>query len=133
VNPLLGQAARLYAARDYRAAEAVCRTIVGVEPSDFDALHLLGVLLTLQARSDEAVTYLRAAQAERPDHPQMLINLGNALLAVKRYQEVLPVSQADEPGALNNLGLAYRSLDQHEAAAQAFLRATQLRWDHAPA
>ncbi|HEY1411973.1 MAG TPA: tetratricopeptide repeat protein, partial [Rhodopila sp.] len=75
MNDLLGQAARLYAARDYPAAESVCRTIILTNPHHFDALHLLGVLLTLQDRSDEAVICLRAAQAERPDHPQMQVNL----------------------------------------------------------
>jgi tetratricopeptide (TPR) repeat protein len=38
----------------------------------------------------------------------------------------------DSP-ALNNLGLAYRGLGQHDAAAEAFGQATQARWDHAPA
>jgi tetratricopeptide (TPR) repeat protein len=133
LNDLLGQAARHYAARDYRAAETVCRTIIRDDPRHFDALHLLGVVLTLQDRPKEAVTHLRAAQAERPDHARMLVNLGNALLALKRYQEALAVSHADDPAGLNNLGLAYRGVDQHEAAAAAFLRATRLRWDHAPA
>jgi hypothetical protein len=50
-----------------------------------------------------------------------------------RYRETLPVSQADDPAALNNRGLAHRGPDQHEAAAEAFQRATQLQWDHAPA
>lgn len=76
MNDLLGQAARQYAARDYRATESVCRTIIGADPHHFDALHLLGVVLTLQDRPEEAVTFLRAAQVRRPDHAQMLINLG---------------------------------------------------------
>jgi tetratricopeptide (TPR) repeat protein len=133
LNEHLQHAARLYAARDYPAAEAVCRAIIHHDPHHFDALHLLGVLLSLQDRPEEAVTALRRAQAEWPDHTQMQVNLGNALLAAKRYQEVLAVSQAVDPAALNNLGLAYRGLQQHEAAADAFHRATRARWDYAPA
>ena len=121
MNALLQQAARLYAARDYPAAEAVCRTIIHADPRHFDALHLLGVLLTRQDRHEEAVTYLRRAEAEKPDHALLRINLGTALLATKRFEEALAVSQSDvatlnnrsgDAAALNNLGLAYRGLQQ---------------------
>jgi hypothetical protein len=42
------------------------------------------VRLTLPDRPEEAVTVLRRAEREWPDHAQMRINLGNVLLAVKR-------------------------------------------------
>jgi tetratricopeptide (TPR) repeat protein len=129
----LQEAARLYAARDYSGAEAVCRAIVRDDPRAFDVLHLLGVVLTLQERAEEAVTFLRRAERERPDHPQMRVNLGNALLAVKRYEEAVAVSQVDDAAALNNLGLAYRGLEQGEEAAEAFRRAAGVRRDYAPA
>jgi hypothetical protein len=51
----LKEAARLYAARDYAAAEAVCRTITHADPHYFDSLHLLGVLLTLQDQPEVAL------------------------------------------------------------------------------
>ena len=129
----LKEAARLYAARDFPAAEAVCRTIVHHDPHHFDALHLLGVLLTRQDRPEEAVHFLRTAAAERPDHGLLLVNLGNALLAAKHYREILEIPQTGDAAALNNLGLAHRGLDQHEEAEQAFRRAIETRWDHAPA
>ena len=94
MNERLTEAARLYAARDYPAAETVCRTIIRDDPHHFDALHLLGVLLTLQERPEEAVTTLRRAERAWPDHAQMRVNLGNALLAAKRYDEVLAISRA---------------------------------------
>ena len=133
LNEPLQEAARLYAARDYQAAEAVCRAIVHREPPHFDALHLLGVVLTPQDRHDEAVTYLRAARAEWPDHAQLQVNLGNALIATKRFDEVIAICSTGNPGGLNNLGLAHRGLEQHAAAADAFRQATKARWDHAPA
>ena len=133
MNHLLQDAARLYAARDYQAAEAVCHAIVRDTPNHFDALHLLGVLLTLQDRPEDALPYLRRGQAERPGHPQLQVNLGNALLATKRYQAAIEASQAADPQSLNNLGLAYKGLQQHEQAVEAFRRATALRFDYAPA
>jgi Flp pilus assembly protein TadD len=133
LNERLREAARLYAARDYEAAEIVGRTIVNREPHDFDALHLLGVLLTVLGRPEEAVTQLRRAEAEQPGHAPMRVNLGNALLAAKRYQDALDVSAGGDAATLNNRGLALRGLARHEAAADAFRQATQACWDHAPA
>ncbi|MDR3532138.1 MAG: tetratricopeptide repeat protein [Rhodopila sp.] len=133
MNEPLKEAARLYAARDYQAAETVCRAIIRGDPRHFDALHLLGVLLTLQVRPEEAVPFLRRAEAVQPDHAPMLVNLGNALLAAKRYAEAVAVSRCGDAGVLNNLGLAYRGLEQHEAAEQAFRAATNARWDNVPA
>jgi tetratricopeptide (TPR) repeat protein len=129
----LQEAARLYAARDYQAAEAVCRTLIGDDPRHFDGLHLLGVVLTLQQQPEQAVEFLRRAERERPNHPQLRVNLGNALLALKRYDEVVAVSSIDDVGALNNLGLAYRAQEQQEKAADAFRRATRVRREYAPA
>ena len=88
MNERLTEAAQLYAARDVPAAEAVCRSIIRDDPHHFDALHLLGVLLTLQDRPEEAVTILRRAERAWPDHAQMRINLGNALLAERGATEI---------------------------------------------
>ncbi|MEA2741448.1 MAG: hypothetical protein QOH05_4755, partial [Acetobacteraceae bacterium] len=91
----------------------------------------LGVLLTLQDQPAEAVTVLRRAEAEQPDHAQLQVNLGTALLAVHRHDEAVVVSRAGHTAAaLNNLGLAYRGLGRQQDAADAFRRATGARWDH---
>jgi tetratricopeptide (TPR) repeat protein len=133
LNEPLKEAARLYAARDYKAAETVCRAIIRADPYHFDALHLLGVVLTLQDRPEEALSYLRRAETEQPGHASLRVNLGNALVAAKRFEEAVVVSQAGDAPTLNNLGLAYRGLGEHDAAARAFRRATEARWDYAPA
>jgi tetratricopeptide (TPR) repeat protein len=133
LNERLKQAAAFYAARDYKAAEGVCQAIVHDDPHHFDALHLLGVLLTMQDRPGEAVAYLRKAEAEQPDHAKLQINLGNALLAAKRFKEAVAVSRGADVAALNNRGLGYRGLEQHEEAAETFRQATRVRWDYAPA
>jgi len=133
LNERLQHAARLYAARDLPAAEAVCHAIVHDNPDDCDALHLLGVLLTLQDRPAEAVPLLRRAEAGLPDHALVRVNLGNALLALRRFDDVLAIPRTMDANLCNNLGLAYRGLEQHEAAAQAFRQATEARWDCAAA
>ncbi|MEA2771524.1 MAG: hypothetical protein QOD93_4486 [Acetobacteraceae bacterium] len=125
------EAAGFYAARDYLAAEAACRTIIHHDPRHFDALHLLGVVLTTQDRPGEALAFLRRAEAEWPDHALLRVNLGNALLATHQYKDAVAVSRTGDAATLNNLGLANRGLLQFEAAAGAFRQAIGMRWDYA--
>lgn len=133
MNERLKEAARLYAARDYVAAEAACRAIISDEPRHFDALHLLGVLLSRQDRHEDALVYLRRAEAERPDQPLLRLNLGNALLATKQFAAAAVVSGETDAASLNNLGLAYRGMGRDDDAAAAFRSATQMLPNHAPA
>ncbi len=133
MNERLQEAARHYAARDYAAAEEVCRSIVADDPSHFDALHLLGVLLSRQDRHALALEYLRRAEAEQPGHRLLRINLGNALLATQQFAAAAAVSGDADAASLNNLGLALRGMQRHEDAASAFEAATGLVPDYAPA
>ena len=133
MNQQLEEAARHYAAGDYAAAEAVCRTIVAEQPRRFDALHLLGVLLSRQNQHTLALEYLRRAEAEQPGHPLLRINLGNALLATQQFAAAAAVSGDADAASLNNLGLALRGMRRHEEAASAFKAATELMPDYAPA
>ena len=133
MNQRLQEAARLYAARDHTAAEAVCRTIVADDPRHFDALHLLGVLLSRQDQHALALEYLRRAEAEQPGHRLLRINLGNALLATQQFAAAAVVSGDADAASLNNLGLALRGMQRDEEAAAAFRAATELVPDYAPA
>ena len=130
MNQRLQEAARLYAAQDYAAARQACLAILQADPRDFEALHLIGVLLTLLGQPAEALAYLRRAEAERAGHALLQVNLGNVLLALERYDEVLALSGDGGAAALNNLGLAHRGLGQHEAAARAFRAATRVEGNH---
>lgn len=133
MNERLKEAARHYAAGDYAAAEAACRALIGDEPRHFDALHLLGVLLSRQDRHEDALVYLQRAEAERPDQPLLRLNLGNALLATRQFAAAAVVSDAADAASLNNLGLAYRGMGRDDDATAAFRSATQKLPDHAPA
>ncbi len=130
MNQRLQEAARLYAVQDYAAARQACLAILQADPRDFEALHLIGVLLTLLGQPAEALTYLRRAEAERAGHTLLRVNLGNVLLALERYDEAVALSGDGSAAALNNLGLAHRGLGQHDAAAQAFRAATRVQDDY---
>jgi tetratricopeptide (TPR) repeat protein len=119
------QAARLYAARQFEAAEACCRAIVADDPNQFDALHLLGVLCNRRDDFATARDWLRAALRGLPELAQLWINLGNALLGLKEHEEAEAVFrqalvlQPRDVDALNNLGTALLHLERpRDAAAQ---------------
>ncbi len=137
--PDLGAAARHYAAQDYPAAASVCRDIIDADARHFDALHLLGVVLSRQGRHAEAVPYLQRAAAERADNAQLQCNLCTALLALQQAEpamiacrRALALAPAD-PDVLNNLGLAHKALGQTQAAIDAFRQVTTLCPDNTQA
>ncbi len=137
--PDIGLAAKHFAAQDYQATSAVCLAIIRDDPAHFDALHLLGVVLSRLDKPAEALTYLRRAAEFHPASAQLQTNLCNALLALKRYDEALTACQAaldqtpDDPGALNNLGLIHKAMNDPPAAIAAFRRAVAVRFDFAQA
>ena len=104
-------------------------------PADFDALHLRGVLHLDQEQPEEALAYLRRAEQGRPDAPQLLFHIGNALLALKLYDDAADAfrhSLALRPGdvdALNNLGNALSGGLRHAEAAACFRQALAIRPD----
>lgn len=128
-------AARHYRARDFAAAARVCEAIVQRQPHDFDALHLRGVLCLEQGEPDEALTWLRRAEAQRPGDPLLLFHIGNALLAARRHPDAEAAfrrSLALRPAhfdALNNLGNALAGQDRHAEAMAVFRQAQALRPD----
>ena len=132
---LIESAARYYRARDYAAAARVCDAILAQAPADFDALHLRGVLHLDQDQPQEALAYLRRAGQGRPDSPQLLFHIGNALLALKLYDDAADAfrhSLALRPGdvnALNNLGNALSGGLRHAEAAACFRQALTIRPD----
>ena len=74
---------------DRAEAERLCREILRVQPEDFPALYLLGVITASERRHEEAAAFLVQAVALRPDEPTTHNNLGNVLLALDRAAESL--------------------------------------------
>lgn len=75
----LGQALEQQARGDVHGAEQVYRAILAEHPEHAAALHLLGHVLTLQARTAEAVSVLSRAAALTPDDAEVHFNLARAL------------------------------------------------------
>jgi Flp pilus assembly protein TadD len=96
-------------------AEATYRAMLGSDPRDADALHLLGVVEDAKGAPARAVDLIGRALEIRAS-PRFLSNLGMALGHLDRHEEALLAYQRalqlrpDYPEALNNLGTTLEAL-----------------------
>lgn len=74
-------------AGDLAGAESAYRALIAASPHDAQALHLLGHVLALQGRAEEAVETLARAAALAPGDPELRFNLAQALGASGRPRE----------------------------------------------
>ena len=113
-------------------AEALCRTLVQIQPADAQLLFLLGMTLHKTNRDAEAADWLRRAAELQPDSARIFSGLGYACRALgdetaaaknfARAAELEP-HNADH---FYGLGIALHKLDDLERAAAAFQKAVEL-------
>jgi protein O-GlcNAc transferase len=120
-------------------AEAAFRRVLALAPEHPDALHLLGVTLHFQRKSEEGIALIERAIARVPGNPAYHNNLGNALddigaradaeAAYRRATQVRP----DYPIAWQALGtLALRDHRPRDAIGH-FQNALGAKPDYSPA
>ena len=116
-----------------RRAESVYRQVLDIDDSHVAANNLLGLLCLQTKRFEEAVQYIKAALAQKPDDPQAHSNLGLALKDLGRYQQsVTHFQQAllfspGNPKTLNNLGNVYRELGRLDEAIANYQQALAIQ------
>ncbi len=126
------QAVACYGVRDWKAAESLCRQILGKFPEHVDALHLLGAMLLQSERFDDARLVLDQALALQPRNPAIANKLGIVCTHLKRSEEALAHfcaalevnPQLVEVYAAR--GALHESMGQHDAAARDFAKAVEL-------
>jgi serine/threonine-protein kinase len=123
VRALTRLTARLDAVEGQASAAGLLRRAQQRFPADFWVNHGLGMALrALPGEGEEAVRYLTAAVALRPDSPGVHLNLGNALKANGQLEEAIACyRQAIEldpkyAAANYSLGLALNARGQLEEA-----------------
>ena len=83
---LFQRAEREIAAKDYVAAIATLKSLVGSDPKDFPAWVELGMLQFIQKEHAEAEKSFFIAMTVKPDYFSALLNLGRVRLARKRFE-----------------------------------------------
>jgi Flp pilus assembly protein TadD len=120
-------------------AEMIYRNIVKTVPGDFEATHLLGVVLFQRGQVVEADQLIARALKINPNDLQALNNRGNVLLNLERFEEALTSYdralslRPDYAVALNGRGSALFKLKRFEEALTSYDRALSLRPDYAEA
>jgi predicted TPR repeat methyltransferase len=135
-SSLLQQALRLHQQGRFDEAEHLYRQVLILEPRQFDALHLLGVIERQRGHAQQAVALIEAALQVDPSQARAHCNLGAALQdlgqpegALASYDTAL---RLDPRYALawDNRGNTLRRLDRLDEALDAYERALALRADY---
>ncbi len=120
-------------------AKAIYEQVLGVQPSHFDALHLLGVISYQTGESQRALDLIGKAIAVNPREAAAYGNRGTVLKALGRWDEALAsyeqgiALQADNAEFFNNRGIVLKQLKRFEDALASYERAIQLKHDYAEA
>lgn len=120
-------------------AEAAYREVLRIEGGNVEATSNLGIVLQDMGRVNEAVEFLQAAAALRPEVGAHAVNLGIALCRLHEFaaaEQVLCKAverDPNSPEAVFNLGNSLQGLGRLGEAAAQFRRAAALRRGYADA
>ena len=136
VGDLIPRAIDLHKAGHISQAQAIYEQVLAMDPGDFDALHLLGVVA--QQRKDYVKSRQLIEQAIRinPHHASAHNNLGNTLkelgeleAAVRSYARAIEL-RPDQLEAISNCGNALKELGRPIEAIHCYDRALSLNPEH---
>jgi len=133
---LLQRALDSYRRGEWTEAEQLCRVALGMDGTDFDALHLCGVVVAQAGRPEDARELLLRAADANPGIADVHNSLGNVLFELGRYQEALASYdralslQPCHAKAHKNRGVALQVLHRHAEALESYDRALQIEPDY---
>lgn len=139
LEALLRQGSALHAQDRLDAAQALYSEAAQVNPSDFRAWYLLGIVALQRQRPGEALQFLDEAVRANPRSVEAHIERGNAFArlnqieaAIEGYSRAIEIAP-NQPIARYNRGNMLRALRQYESALADFDNVIALRPDHAAA
>ena len=126
---MLRQAMTLQRERNFAAAERLCREALMIDPQNYDALHMLGLLALEAGNRERAVELISAAIRVDDSQAAAHYNLGNALRLLKRHEEAIAsydralALKPDSARAFNNRGNSLWDLKRNAEAVESYSRA----------
>ena len=139
IIPILKLALRYHREGNLDYAKYVYQHVLGIDPQNADALHLLGVSVYQSEQYDIAINLITQAIQIDSTKPLFFTNLGNAFQkqgklekSVQAYQKAIQI-QPDYADAYYNLGNAFQKQGKLEQSTQAYQKAIQIQPDYAEA
>ncbi|HEY4139938.1 MAG TPA: tetratricopeptide repeat protein [Pseudolabrys sp.] len=138
VPQALAQALQLHERGQLAEAEKLYAAILAARPDHFDALQMMGLIKLAKGQAAEALHLMGAAMRARKS-PQVLLNYGIVLNALKRHAEAIEsFDQAIKlkskyAEAHNNRGATLSSMGQDEAALESLRKAIAIKPDYVDA
>ncbi len=130
---LINEAVSLHQKGRLDEARVLYEQVLKIDPRNFDALHLLGLMLSnTESTADEGLELMGKALAVNPGSVFAHANRGFALAALGRHVQAIEdyrVALRIEPRHLKshcNLGISLRALQRHEEAVASYHEAIQI-------
>jgi tetratricopeptide (TPR) repeat protein/glycosyltransferase involved in cell wall biosynthesis len=134
---MLREGLALHQAGRRSEAEMRYREVLRIEPSNPDALHLMGMLESEQGRHTGAIQWIQKAIQSNPCVPDFHTHLGSVFMAMGRFADAAGAFQkavslgSDSADAHYNLGVALHQLGQLDRAIASYQTALRLGPDAA--
>ena len=136
---LIQQAISLHQQGNLVGAEAIYKKVLNVDPNDFDALHMLGIINAQRGSFEEAEKLLRKALSVDSKVAPCFHNYGTVLAKLKRFKGAVSSYQCaiklvpNHAPIYSDLGNALYELKLYEEALAAYDKALALKPDLADA
>jgi tetratricopeptide (TPR) repeat protein len=136
---MLQQAFALHSKGQFAEAERAYTDLLRLQPRNFQALHLYGVLMLQRGQTERGIELLRQSLRLEPRQPLAQRDLGNALQqsgqaaeALACYDKALAL-KSDQADVYNNRGVVLAALKRRDEALASYGRAVALKPDYAQA
>jgi predicted O-linked N-acetylglucosamine transferase (SPINDLY family) len=139
IEALLQQGSIRHAQHRLDEAQQFYSQAAALDPADFRAWYLSGIVALQQGLPQRALEYLEHAVRINPMSAESHTERGNALARLSRHEQAIASYDkaidfaASQPAAHYNRGSALQILKRHEDAIASFDRAISLKPDHVAA
>ena len=139
INSLLQDAINNFKRNNFSEAKILLFKILDIEPHNFDALNIIGVITGKENNHIEAINFFKKAQNIRPDNNLVNFNLGKALSeigndleAIKYYKIAIRLDK-NHLGCWLNFANSLYQLERYDEALIHYDQALKLKPDYAEA
>jgi len=129
INNLLEQGIFLHKKNSLDQAKKIYKEIIEIEKENFQAIHLLGVIICQQKDYNQGIQLIEKSLQINNKNYSALNNLGNIFLELKKYPEAIEKYKRalhlneNYTAAIYNLGNAYKSISKYRIALEYYYKA----------